>query len=171
MVALFVLVIHSDTGELLFREYVVDLFPSLTILLIWKKRMVTCLLRAPVVQLPMTRSVVFLSMCSDTLSSFISNPISVIIFEQNTASFIDRATATVTTSIVDMTVRLCVPDLEVIGAFATIVMYDDIDLPLLRLFTQMESQIPVGANPPFWQVILESVAPASERRRYFVAPM
>ena len=66
-------------------------------------------------------SVAVLSQYSGTCANSLPNPSSVSMFEQNTASFIAKADATSSASMVDMAVRLCRFDLKLTGAFASII--------------------------------------------------
>ena len=66
---------------------------------------------------------------SGTLSGLSSKPSSNIILEKNTAfSFVVRATVTSSASIVDCAVSPCSPTLKMIGALASVTMYDGVDL-------------------------------------------
>ena len=87
------------------------------------------------------------------------NPSSVITLVQNITSFIASPAATSSASVVDIAVRLLSPDLKLIGAFAIIMMYDDMDFPLSGLLPQLESEKAVSFRPPFLYVMLESFVP------------
>ena len=64
-----------------------------------------------------------------TLPKLLSKPSSNIMLEQNTASpFIDRAAPTSSASIVDCAVSSCNLTLKMIGALASVTMYDGVDL-------------------------------------------
>ena len=52
--------------------------------------------------------------------------------EQNTASFITRAAATSSAFTVDCAVGPCSPTLKMIGALASVTMYDGVNLPWSR---------------------------------------
>ena len=91
-------------------------------------------------QLPAMRSVNVWSMYSGTLPKLSSKPGFNIMLEQNTASLIIRAADTSTASTVDCVVNLCSPTLKLIGALASITMYEDVDLPLLGLLPQLASE-------------------------------
>ena len=89
-----------------------------------------------------------LSMYSGTLPKLSSKPSSNIMSEKNTASFIVRATVTSSASIVDCAVSPCNPTSKLIGALASITMYDDVDLPLLGLLPQLASKKAASLKPP-----------------------
>ena len=75
-------------------------------------------------------------------------PSSFIMFEQKTDSFIVSAAATSSASIVDCAVNPCSPTLKLIGAFANMTMYEDMDLPLSGLLPQLASENAVSLKPP-----------------------
>ena len=78
-----------------------------------------------------------------------SKPISNITLEQNTASFIVRAAAACSASIVDCAVSPCNPTLKMIGALVSITMYEDVDLPLSGLLPQLASEKAASLKLPF----------------------
>ena len=83
-----------------------------------------------VVWLPAMCSADVLWICSGTLPKLSPKPSSDIMLEQNTASFfIVRATTTSSPFIVSCAVSSCSSTLKIIGALATVTMYDDVDLP------------------------------------------
>ena len=77
------------------------------------------------------------SIYSGTLPKLSSKSSSNIMLEDNTTSFIVRDAATSSASIVNCAVSPCSPTLKLIGALASITMYDDADLPLLE-FTPVD---------------------------------
>ena len=68
--------------------------------------------------------------------------------KHNTASFIIKAAATSSTSIVDYAISPCSPTVKMIGALANIMMYDDADLPWQGLMLQLASKKQACLKPP-----------------------
>ena len=70
-----------------------------------------------------------LSICSGTLPKLSPKPSPDIVLEQNTApSFVVRAVATTSSSIVDCAVSPCSPTLKMVGASVSVTMYDGVNL-------------------------------------------
>ena len=89
-----------------------------------------CFAQGLYIRLPVMCSADVLSTYSGTLPNLSSKPSSNITLEQNTTSFIVRAAATSSASIVDCVVSPHSPTLKLIGPLASIITYDDVDLPL-----------------------------------------
>ena len=84
-----------------------------------------------------------LSICGDTLPKLSPKLSFDIMLEQNAASsFIVRAAATSSASIVGCAVSPCSSTLKMIGTLATVTMYDDVDLPCLPCRTHSDSPTP-----------------------------
>ena len=66
----------------------------------------------------------------------------------STAFFIVRAAATGSASIVDCAVSPCSPTIKLVGALASITMYDEEDLPLSELLHQLASEKAASLKPP-----------------------
>ena len=81
----------------------------------------------------MTYRVEVLSRYNGTLSKRVSNPSSIIMLEQNTASVIGSAVATSSASIMDGDVSSCSPTLKLTQALDRKTKYENIDLPLSGL--------------------------------------
>ena len=99
-------------------------------------------------------------MYSGTLPKLLSKLSSNIMLEQNTAFFIVKASATSSTSIVDCAVSTYSVTLKLIGALASITMYDDADLPLSGLLPQLTSEKAASLKPLCLKVMEKSVNPA-----------
>ena len=98
--------------------------------------------------MPATCSADVLSIYSGTLPKLSSKPSSSIMLEQNTASFIVRATAKSFDSIVDCAVSPYSPILKLVGALASITIYDDADLSLSGSLPQLASEKAARLKPP-----------------------
>ena len=70
---------------------------------------------------PSAFSVAVSSQYSGTCANSLPNPSSVSMFEQDPASYIEKADPTISTSMIDMAVRRCRFDLKLTGAFASII--------------------------------------------------
>ena len=77
-------------------------------------------------------------------STFIAN----IMLERNTATFIVRAAATSSASIMDCVVSPCSSTLALIGALTSITKYVDVDLLLSGLLPQLAFQKAASLEPP-----------------------
>ena len=86
-------------------------------------------------------------MYSDTLPKLSPKPSFNIILEQDIASFVVRATATSSVSILDCTVGSSSPTLKLIWALDSTTMYDDVNLPFMGLMPQLESEKTAGLKP------------------------
>ena len=83
------------------------------------------------------------SICSGTLPKFSPKPSPDIMLEQNTASsFIARAVATSSASIVDCTVSPCSLTLKMVGASVSVTMYNGVNLSWPPCRTQSDSPTP-----------------------------
>ena len=88
-------------------------------------------------------SVDVLSICSGSLPKLSPKPSPDIVSEQNTASsFIARAAATSSASIVDCAVSPCSPTLKMVGASVSVTMYDGVNLSWPPCRTQSDSSTP-----------------------------
>ena len=84
-----------------------------------------------------------LSICSGTLPKLLPKPSPNIMLEQNAASsFIARAAAASSASIVDFAVSPCSPTLKMVGASVSVTMYDGVNLPWSPCRTQSDSPTP-----------------------------
>ena len=95
-----------------------------------------------------------------TLSKRVSNTISFIMLEQNTASIIVSAVATSSASIMDGDVSSCSPTLKLTRALDRKTKYENIDLPLSGLLPQFASENVVRLKPPCLYVMAKAVVPA-----------
>ena len=100
-------------------------------------------------RLQATCSADVLSMYRGTLLKISSKPSFNIILEQNTTSYIVKAATTSSVSIAYCAASPWSPTLKLIGALASITMYDDVDLPLLGLLPQQESEKAASLKPPY----------------------
>lgn len=91
---------------------------------------------------------------------YMPNPSSLIMFEQNTTSFIVSAAPTSSASIVDCAVSPRSPTLQLTEAFERKSKYEHVDMPLSGLLTHFASENAVNLKPSWLYVMAKSVVPA-----------
>ena len=126
-----------------------EILLSVTSSRIKKKRNTMCFVLELKDRFPNACRVAVLLQYAGICANSFPNPSSASIFEQNTASFIARADATSSAFMVDITSRPCSPHLKLIGAFASIVTYLEVDFPLSGFFAKFESEKFASLKPPF----------------------
>ena len=105
-----------------------------------------------------------LSIFSGTLQKRVPNPVSFLILEQNTASFIASAAAT------SSAVSPCSPTLELTAAFKGKTKYNNADLPSPGLFPQFASENEVNLKLPCLYAMVESTVGQVVKQMYLVCP-
>ena len=108
-----------------------------------------CFVRELKGRFPSACSVAVWSQYSGTCANYLPNPSTVSIFKQNTASFIPKAGATSSASMVDIAVRFCSFYLTLTGAFASIIRWHEVDFSLSGLLAQFESDKAAILKPSF----------------------